>query len=113
VKKIYLPLVVVSLYLLSGCSKDSGDTTQVIRVSNARFATSVVPNIAASYTNLACVTTDSLPGTECVDAKGSSCKTLQGCTAVSTDIQSGRYTQGEIDQRIRLVKKAFGIKYTY
>jgi hypothetical protein len=29
------------------------------------------------------------------------------------DIQSGRYTQNEIDQKIKLAEKAYGVKYTY
>lgn len=112
-KKIFLPLLLVNLFFLLGCAKNSDEAVQVINVPNARFATAIVPNLGKSYTSLACTTTDSMPGTKCVDEKGSSCKTLTMCTKVPTDIRSGLYTRQEIDEKIMLVEKAYRIKYTY
>jgi hypothetical protein len=54
-----------------------------------------------------------MPGTKCVDAKGSSCSAPGMCVAVKGQIQSGLYTREEVDRNIDLVEKAFGIRYTY
>jgi hypothetical protein len=113
-KKISFPLLLVSLFFLLGCAKNSDEAVQVINVTNARFATAaIVPNLGTSYTSLACTTTDSMPGTKCVDEKGTSCKALTICTKVTADIRSGLYTRQEIDEKIMLVEKAYRVKYTY
>lgn len=107
-------LLLLGLYLLPGCAKDSAaPDAKVVKVENARFASSDIPNLKPSYTALACTTTDSMPGTKCIDAKGSSCSAPGMCMGVKGQIQSGLYTQDEIDQKIKLVEKAFGIRYTY
>jgi hypothetical protein len=110
---IHISLLILSLYVLPGCTKNSAASIKVVKVENARFATSAIPNVKPSYTALACTTTDSMPGTKCVDAKGSSCSAPGMCVAVKGQIQSGLYTREEVDRNIDLVEKAFGIRYTY
>jgi hypothetical protein len=110
-KKISI-LLLLSLYIFPGCTKESNAPLQVTKLNNARFATSANPNLKPTFTQLACIV-DSMAGTECVDAKGSSCSALTMCTPIKNQIQSGLYTKDEIDQKINLVEKAYGVRYTY
>ena len=116
-KKFSIPiaLVLLDLYALPGCSKESSAPAPVvIKVNNARFAAvAAIPNVGMKYTELACTTTDSLPGTECFRAPGTSCGAESMCVPLPPQIQSGQYTRSEIDQKIKLVEKSFGVKYTY
>jgi len=100
-KKFSIPiaLVLLDLYALPGCSKESSAPAPVvIKVNNARFAAvAAIPNV----------------GTECFRAPGTSCGAESMCVPLPPQIQSGQYTRSEIDQKIKLVEKSFGVKYTY
>ena len=106
--------------IFCGCTKESANPgpLQVIKLENVHFATAATTSVAPPYTPYACVKiindSTSVPGTICKDTKGGGCSVLQiNCTPLPSDAVSGLYTQKEIDEKINLIEKAYGIKYTY
>jgi hypothetical protein len=117
----------MALIVLFSCKKDvisnvteANETVfagKVITLENVSFAKNISPNyIPATYDEGACtVKVDTVwhAGTKCFESVGNTCSRATNCVPIQNAASSGRYTKEEIDRKIELVEKAYGIKYLY
>ncbi len=115
--KLALLIVVIATSFIS-CNKNADEllTVDSVKIDNVIFSSS--SSIQAktpggdTYDEGACII-DNEAGTKCFVSVGKSCSKEHACEKVTSAAQSGNYTKEEIDQKIKLVEQAYGIKYTY
>lgn len=82
-----------------------------------KFSTENPQNVIASYDEGACIYHKGQPdadaGTICFKSVGNTCSKVTDCVPVGDAISSGKFTKEEIDKKIELVEKAYGLKYIY
>lgn len=91
---------------------------RTVTLENVSFAKNVSPNyvMPANYDEGACTTkvdTTWHAGTKCFVSVGNTCSKATNCVPLQDAASSGQYTKEEIDRKIKIVEKAFGIKYVY
>ncbi|TFF37916.1 hypothetical protein [Mucilaginibacter psychrotolerans] len=114
-KKSLLLLAVAALSL-SACQKNNNvsETTPLtkIKLQSINFAPPTTNVLESKKDEKACIV-DKKAGTKCFESVGNSCSEIHDCEAVTSMIASGRFTQKEIDNSIKLVKEAYNIEYEY
>lgn len=127
--KILFILFIVSTVIIStSCNKDSiskkekADITSsltgnVIFLKNVLFKENISQKLLPpTYDEKACTTkvdTTWEAGTICFESVGNTCSTPTNCVPVQAAASSGLYTKEEIDHKIDLIEKAYGVKYVY
>lgn len=109
--------------MLMSCKKDflqssneNSNPKTTIVLKKVVFLQNVIPDKLASYDEGACtvkVDTSMVPGTICFESVGKSCSSAHPCTPITSAAASGRFTKSQIDKKIDLIEKAYGIKYIY
>lgn len=127
-KKIMVTFIVTTIAIsFMACRKDFvkdksiDKVSKVVKLDNVNFATVVSPNYIIpgdgfNYDEIACTTkvdTVWVAGTKCFESVGKTCTKATNCVPISTAAFSGKYTKEEINRKIELIEKAYGIRYTY
>lgn len=119
--KVLVPFATVGLLILgfASCSKNASHinssvrNSTTIKIEDVKFRLPVTTLVAKHYDEFACITNDSLAGTKCLESVGKSCSTQHDCTAIPTLLRSGLLSKEEADHSIEIVKKAYGVQYSY
>ncbi len=123
IKSVFVTLT--SLLIITACSKsnveeiNSASVSKAIKLEGVVFSKNMpVPNVVdpTRYDEGACtikVDTVWVAGTICFVSNGNTCNKKTNCIPLQNAAKSGKFTKEEIDQKIKIIESAYGIKYVY
>ncbi|MEI7965366.1 MAG: hypothetical protein WCH29_09345 [Chitinophagaceae bacterium] len=123
-QKIYFVIAILLITITSShCKNDllsevtsSKKIEKIIKLESVIFAKNNSSGKIANYDEGACtIKVDTIwqAGTRCFTSVGNTCTTPTACVPIGKAISSGQFTKVEIDKKIALIEKTFGVKYTY